>query len=99
MHYEKFGDLLEVAAGTFYRYIKGEGVKDLLHNIHVSNGLAWNEKEKKFYFIDSCKFDVKEYDYDQKSGDICKLIFLNCILCVFLRMFFLLNYFSIIFCS
>lgn len=72
MHYEELGDLLEVAAGTFYRYIKGEGVKDLLHKIHVSNGLAWNEKAKKFYFIDSCKFDVKEYDYDQKSGDICK---------------------------
>lgn len=74
MHYEDLGDLFDVAAGTFYRYIKGEGVKDLLHNIHVSNGLAWNEKEKKFYFIDSCKWDVKEYDYDQKSGDICKLL-------------------------
>lgn len=91
MHYEKYGDLLEVAAGTFYRYIKGEGVKDLLHNIHVSNGLAWNEKEKKFYFIDSCKFDVKEYDYDQKSGEICKLILLIVFCVFFFECFFLLN--------
>lgn len=72
MHYEELGDLFDVAAGTFYRYIKGEGVKDLLHNIHVSNGLAWNEELKKFYFVDSCKYDIKEYDYDQKTGDICK---------------------------
>lgn len=76
MHYEELGDLADVAAGTFYRYIKGEGVKDLLHNIHVSNGLAWNEKEKKFYFIDSFKFDVKEFDYDPKTGDICKYHFI-----------------------
>lgn len=70
MRYETLGDLFEVAGGSFYRYIKGEGVKDLLHNIHVSNGLAWNEKEKKFYFIDSCKLDVKEFSYDQRNGDI-----------------------------
>lgn len=71
MRYEALGDLFKVAGGTFYRYIKGEGVKDLLHNIHVSNGLAWNEKEKKFYFIDSVKYDVKEFDYDLKTGNIC----------------------------
>lgn len=71
MHYEHLGDLFEVAAGTFYRYIKGEGLKDLLHKIHISNGLAWNENESKFYFIDSIKLDVKEFDYDVKTGDIC----------------------------
>lgn len=71
MRYEALGDLFTVAGGTFYRYIKGEGVKDLLHNIHVSNGLAWNEKDKKFYFIDSVKYDVKEFDYDMKTGEIC----------------------------
>lgn len=72
MRLEALGDLFKVAGGTFYRYIKGEGVKDLLNNIHVSNGLAWNEVEQKFYFIDSVKFDVKEFDYDPKYGNICK---------------------------
>lgn len=71
MHYEHLGDLFEVASGTFYRYIKGEGVTGLIHKVHVSNGLAWNEKEKKFYFIDSVKLDVKEFDYDPKTGEIC----------------------------
>lgn len=72
MRFEHLDDLFEIAGGSFYRYIKGEGIKDLLHNIHCSNGLAWNEKEKKFYYIDSIKFDVKEFDYDPKSGNICK---------------------------
>lgn len=72
MRLEELGDLFEVADGTFYRYIKGEGVKELLHNVHCSNGLAWNEKEKKFYYIDSIKFDVKEFDYDPRNGNICK---------------------------
>lgn len=72
MRLEKFGDLFEKAAGSFYRYTKGEGVKLLLKNIHVSNGLAWNESKKKFYYIDSCKLNIKEFDYDPKSGDISK---------------------------
>lgn len=75
MRFERLGDLFDIAGGTFYRYIKGEGVKGLLHKVHCSNGLAWNEKENKFYFIDSIKLDVKEFDYDPKSGNICKLIF------------------------
>lgn len=70
MRLEELGDLFESAKGTFYKYTKGEGVKDLLHNIHVSNGLAWNEKTAKFYYIDSCKLNVMEFDYNQKDGDI-----------------------------
>lgn len=75
MRLEALGDLFEIAAGTFYRYTQDEGAKDLLHNIYISNGLTWNEKEKKFYYIDSCKIDVKEYDYDPISGDICKNVY------------------------
>lgn len=40
--------------------------------IGVSNGLTWNEKTNKFYYIDSCDLDVKEFDYDPKSGNICE---------------------------
>lgn len=75
MRFEELGDLFEVAGGSFYQYTKGEGVQTLLRNVHVSNGLAWNEDIHKFYYIDSVKLDVKEFDYDPKSGDICKNIF------------------------
>jgi len=70
MRFEELGDLFEVAGGSFYQYTKGEGVKTLLQNIYVSNGLAWNEDIHKFYYIDSVKLDVKEFDYDPMSGDI-----------------------------
>lgn len=72
MRYEALGDLFDVAAGSFYKYIRGDGEYKLLDNIFVSNGMAWNEAEKKFYYIDSGKFDVKQYDYDSKTGDICE---------------------------
>lgn len=70
MRVEAAGDLFDVAAGTFYKYVKGEGVHELIHDIYVSNGMAWNLTENKFYYIDSCKFDIKEYDYDPSNGNI-----------------------------
>ncbi|XP_055326181.1 regucalcin-like [Sitodiplosis mosellana] len=70
MRQESKGDLFDVAAGTFYKYIKGDGVYELLHGIYVSNGMAWNESTNKFYYIDSCKFNVREYDWDPSTGDI-----------------------------
>lgn len=72
MRLEALGSLFEIAAGTFYRYTKDKGATPLLHNVYVSNGLTWDKKGNKFYYIDSCKIDVKEYDYDPESGDICK---------------------------
>ncbi|XP_055296415.1 regucalcin-like [Sitodiplosis mosellana] len=69
MRSEKCGDIFEVAAGSLYKYIKGDGVYELVNNVHISNGLAWNEEENKVFYIDSCKFDVKEYDWDPSTGD------------------------------
>lgn len=76
MRSEKCGGLDEVAAGSLYKYIKGDGVYELVDNIYVSNGLAWDQEKNKLYYIDSCKYDVKEYDWDPSTGDICKRIYL-----------------------
>lgn len=70
MRSEKSGPILEVASGKLYKYIKGDGVYPLLENIYISNGLAWNEEKNKFYYIDSGKFNVREYDWDRSTGDI-----------------------------
>lgn len=70
MRVEGAGDLFDVAAGTFYKYVKGEGVQKLIPNIYVSNGMAWNLNENKFYYIDSCLFNIREYDYDPTNGSI-----------------------------
>lgn len=72
MRLEALGSLFEIASGTFYRYTHDEGATELLHNIFISNGMTWDQKEKKFYYIDSGIMDIKEFDYDPKSGNICK---------------------------
>lgn len=72
MRSEKLGDVFENAAGKVFKYVEGEGVTGILDNIYISNGMAWNEQLNKFYYIDSGKFDVKEYDYDPSNGNICE---------------------------
>lgn len=42
-------------------------------NIGISNGLTWNEKTKKFYYIDSCDVNVKQYDYNLETGKLSRL--------------------------
>lgn len=57
--------------GAFYRYRKGKGLKKLFGDVFISNGLTWVKKTKKFYYADSCAYDVKEFDYNPKTGKIC----------------------------
>lgn len=71
MRLEECGDIFEAQHGSFYKFNAKSGTFDrLLTNISVSNGLCWNEQTNKFYYIDSCALDVKEYDYDTKTGNI-----------------------------
>lgn len=62
----------QLANASFYRFTSEDGLRQLKSDVYSSNGLTWNTKKKKFYYIDSCKFDIKEYDYDKKTGEICK---------------------------
>lgn len=55
--------------GTFYSVEKGLVVAHL-SNINISNGLTWNEKTNKFYYIDSGDLHIKEFDYDPSTGSI-----------------------------
>jgi len=70
MRLEECGDVFEAAEGSFYKYAKDEELAMLRTNIGVSNGLTWNVKKGKFYYIDTCALDVKEFDYDVKTGNI-----------------------------
>lgn len=65
-------DIFEKRLGTFYRFTNQEKFVPIKTEIGVSNGLTWNSQTNKFYYIDSCDLDVKEFDYDPKTGDICK---------------------------
>ena len=64
-------DIYEKRLGTFYRFTKDEQFVPLKRSVGISNGLAWNEKTNKFYYIDSVDSDVKEFDYDPVTGNLC----------------------------
>lgn len=68
------GDEFEHRYGSLYRYTSENGGKwdSVKGDIGISNGLTWNEKTNKFYYIDTTDFEVKEYDYNFKTGEFCK---------------------------
>lgn len=72
MRLEAKGDIFEKRLGTFYRYTKSTGFVEIKQKVGISNGLTWNENTNKFYYIDSVDLDVKEYDYNPDTGDICE---------------------------
>lgn len=72
MRREQRGDIFDETDGTLYKYAKGEEVTSILARIGVSNGLAWNAKKDKFYYIDSCAMNIREFDWNAKTGDIGK---------------------------
>lgn len=47
-------------------------VKRHLTNIGISNGLAWNTKTNKMYYIDTLFPGIYQFDYDHATGHICK---------------------------
>lgn len=70
MRLEEVGDIFDAREGSLYRFSSKGTFTTLKTRIGVSNGLCWNEKTNKFYYIDSIDLDVKEYDYNPSTGDI-----------------------------
>lgn len=62
-----FGDIFEARIGSLYKFDNGVTTK-LKEKICISNGLTWNKKTNKFYYIDSGDYDIKEYDYNPATG-------------------------------
>lgn len=55
-----------------HRYDQRNDAKKIKNNIFISNGLTWIQGTRKFYYIDSCAYDVLEFDYDMDTGELCK---------------------------
>ncbi|XP_031628645.1 regucalcin-like [Contarinia nasturtii] len=62
------GPFTDVANASFYTFDHENGVKQLKQNVLISNGLTW--VGDKFYYIDSCTHDIKEYDYNSVNGEL-----------------------------
>lgn len=65
-------DFMELRNGSLYSFIDGSGAKSWKSGVGIGNGLAWDLKRKKFYYIDSLARDVKAWDYDSEKSTICK---------------------------
>lgn len=57
--------------GSLYS-LTGRDLKKHVSEIGISNGLAWNTKTKKMYYIDTLFPGVYQYDYDPETNNICK---------------------------
>ncbi|XP_055306534.1 regucalcin-like [Sitodiplosis mosellana] len=56
--------------GGFYKYNKLKGLHKFFGNVSISNGLTWVRQTNKFYYADSCTYDIKEFDYNPENGDL-----------------------------
>lgn len=67
---EDRGNPFKENTGKFYRLDAktGEFVEQF-DKVFISNGLAWNEKTKKFFYADTGAYNVRVFDFDD-NGDL-----------------------------
>lgn len=61
---------------SLYSYDQSNGLRRVLKDIFISNGLTWIKKSVStytFYYIDSCTRYLLAFDYDIRSGSMGKL--------------------------
>uniref|UniRef100_A0A1B6FH44 Regucalcin n=1 Tax=Cuerna arida TaxID=1464854 RepID=A0A1B6FH44_9HEMI len=63
-------DQVEKEQGSLYSMQKDKSVVKRRGKVNLSNGLAWSIDKKKFYYIDTVKYRIDSYDYDDATGDI-----------------------------
>ncbi|XP_017785355.1 PREDICTED: uncharacterized protein LOC108568659 [Nicrophorus vespilloides] len=56
--------------GSLFSLDSRGNVSKHVTNIWISNGLSWNADRTKFYYIDSVRFSIDEFDYDDETGQI-----------------------------
>ncbi|CAD0201980.1 unnamed protein product [Chrysodeixis includens] len=56
--------------GSLYRIDPDGSATKLASDVHCSNGLCWDLKEKAFYYIDTFSSNIQRYDYDVETGNI-----------------------------
>jgi sugar lactone lactonase YvrE len=57
-------------AGSLYRIDSNLKPEVQLKNLTISNGIAWTEDQKTFYFIDTPTRKIQEYSFDAETGEI-----------------------------
>lgn len=58
--------------GSLYSIDSRKQLEEKVDQLRIANGLAFNDKLKKFYYIDSLKLTVDRFDFDIQTGTLCK---------------------------
>jgi len=58
------------AAGNLYMIDKDLSVNLKIGRVSISNGMAWSNDRRKFYYIDTPTREVAVFDYDDDTGSI-----------------------------
>lgn len=61
----------EPGQAKLYRFDMDMKPTEILPEVTLSNGLAWSDDLKKFYWVDTSEFRVESFDYEEASGNIC----------------------------
>ncbi|KAK7089812.1 regucalcin-like [Littorina saxatilis] len=69
---ELHGKGFEPEAGSLYCLDVDRSIEKKVSKVHISNGLAWTDDNKTFYYIDSVPRKVYAYDFDLETGAISK---------------------------
>jgi sugar lactone lactonase YvrE len=62
--------LFTEGAGSLYRVDLDLKPEKQLDQLTISNGMAWTEDNRTFYFIDTPTRQIKAYNFDLESGEI-----------------------------
>lgn len=57
-------------AGNLYRIGNDQVIYQMLSDIYISNGLAWNAAANKMFYIDTMRYKIVSFDFDVASGMI-----------------------------
>ncbi|MEN2281804.1 SMP-30/gluconolactonase/LRE family protein [Algoriphagus sp. SE2] len=57
-------------AGSLYCISENGKAEKKLSNLTISNGMAWTEDKKTFYFIDTPTRKIKAFNFDLETGEI-----------------------------
>lgn len=56
--------------GSLYKIDSNLKPKKMIEGVTISNGMAWNQDQKTFYYIDSPSQQILVYDFDLEKGEI-----------------------------
>jgi sugar lactone lactonase YvrE len=57
-------------SGALYRVARDNSVREIANGLILPNGLDWDERAERFYFIDTFTHRVVVFDFDMVSGEV-----------------------------